>query len=75
MSDIENEGCGALAPVFDMLNHSNEPNCDWESDDGAQITIESKVKKGEELFISYGQRQRLYSFILAWVVCPVNMTV
>lgn len=63
MSDIENEGCGALAPVFDMLNHSNEPNCDWESDDGAQITIESKVKKGEELFISYGQRQRLYSFI------------
>ena len=56
MSDIENEGCGALAPVFDMLNHSNEPNCDWESDDGAQITIDDKVKKGDELFISYGQR-------------------
>lgn len=59
MSDIENEGCGALAPVFDMLNHSNEPNCDWESDDGAQIIIDSKVKKGDELFISYGQRKGL----------------
>ena len=62
MSDIENEGCGALAPVFDMLNHSNEPNCDWESDDGAQISIESKVKKGEELFISYGHRQGYIQF-------------
>ena len=57
MSDIENEGCGSLAPVFDMLNHANEPNCDWESDAGAQITIDAQVKAGDELFISYGQRK------------------
>ena len=51
MSDIENEGCGSLAPIFDMLNHSNEPNCDWESDAGAQIITDKPIKKGDELFI------------------------
>ena len=48
------EGCGALVPIFDMVNHSHDPNCDWNIDDGVEIYADEPIQKGSELFIQYG---------------------
>ena len=47
--------CGSMAPIFDMLNHAEEPNCDWSAEDGASIFAARDIEPGEELMISYGE--------------------
>merc|ERR1711990_739313 len=64
------EGCGSLVPIFDMINHSHDPNCDWNIDDGVLIYADEPIKAGSELFIQYGPQfnDRLvqyYGFSLA----------
>ena len=56
--------CIALVPVFDMLNHSNEPNAIWKIT-GKQLLVRStkKIDTSEEIFISYGQRKIEISYI------------
>ena len=44
-----------LAPIFDMLNHAEEPNCDWSAESGAKIYAARDIEPGEELMISYGE--------------------
>jgi SET domain-containing protein len=39
------------------MNHSREPNCDWNIK-GLQITAKKRIKKGEELFIDYRKEVR-----------------
>ena len=46
--------CGSLVPIFDMVNHAQYPNCDWNIDDGVQITTNMPVSAGSEFFINYG---------------------
>ena len=43
--------CGALVPLFDLLNHEEDPNCEWGADDGAKIWADRDIEVGEELFI------------------------
>ena len=43
--------CGALVPLFDLLNHEDGPNCEWSADDGAKIWAQRDIEGGEELFI------------------------
>ena len=50
----EEETCGSLVPVFDMINHHHEPNCDWNVENGVEIITQDKIEKGRELFIAYG---------------------
>ena len=60
-----NEGdCGSLVPIFDMLNHASDPNCDWDIENGVEIWAERDIEAGEELFISYGEHgnDRLVQF-------------
>ena len=61
----EDDGyCGALAPVFDMINHSSTPNCMWDYDsDSVKIITLRSVEKDEELFIDYGYRRGRNSLI------------
>ena len=37
-----------------MVNHAQYPNCDWNIDDGVQITTNMPVPAGSEFFINYG---------------------
>ena len=55
----EDDGyCGALAPVFDMINHSSTPNCIWDYDSNSvRIITLRPIEKDEELFIDYGYRK------------------
>ena len=56
--DEEDGYCGALAPVFDMINHSSAPNCMWDYDsDSVKIITLRSIEKDEELFIDYGYRR------------------
>ena len=32
--EIEDGDCGSMAPIFDMLNHAEQPNCEWSADRG-----------------------------------------
>ena len=44
-----------MAPIFDLINHNHDnPNCDWDDQNGAIITAARHIKAGEELFIDYG---------------------
>jgi len=49
------DACGAIGPVFDMLNHNWYANCEWWTDDGMLIKTNAKIEEGQELFISYGK--------------------
>lgn len=54
-----------LAPVFDMINHSNRPNCDYWYDVRTgvlKINLMRDVKPGTQLFIDYGPRPDDYLF-------------
>ena len=49
------DGCGALAPVFDLYNHNWYATVDWFTDDGGMLMkTNEKIEKGDELFNSYG---------------------
>ena len=48
-------GCGSLSPLFDMLNHQSDSNCDWNTDNGVEVTTSRRIEKGEELYIFYGK--------------------
>ena len=38
-SSHDNGKCGAIGPIFDMVNHANTgENCDWEHDTGVVIS-------------------------------------
>ena len=40
-----------MAPIFDMVNHAEEPNCDWDYDEtGVVIKAEVHCLKIIELF-------------------------
>ena len=64
------EVCGSLAPIFDMVNHSDNTNCDWEYDEtGVWIHAIKPISIYEELFINYGSEfnhdlARVYGFTL-----------
>ena len=38
---VDDETCGSMAPIFDMVNHSADPNCFWDFDSNA-VWITSK---------------------------------
>ena len=46
--------CGSLVPVFDMINHHHDPNCDWNVERGVEIISQDNIEPGDELFIAYG---------------------
>ena len=64
------ENCGCLAPVFDMVNHSDDTNSDWDYDEtGVWIHAIKPIGVYEELFINYGtdfnhDLARVYGFTL-----------
>ena len=40
----DDEICGSMAPIFDMVNHSPDPNCFWDFDaDAVWITAKHKI--------------------------------
>ena len=50
------DGCSAIAPIFDFLNHSKSPNCRWSaSAEGVKVSLKRDVAAGDELLISYGE--------------------
>ena len=54
-----------LAPFFDMINHSNQANCDYWYDarnEVLKIGLLSDVAPGKQLFIDYGPRPDDYLF-------------
>ena len=54
-----------LAPIFDMLNHSNQPNCDYWYDGhtgSLKVGLLKDVSPGKQLFIDYGPRPDDYLF-------------
>jgi len=48
-----------IVPIADMLNHGQSVNCDWKYSgvNGFTITTKRPVAAGEELLISYGNKQ------------------
>lgn len=67
---FDDEACGSMAPIFDMVNHSADPNCFWDFDsDAVWITAKQNIPMGSELFIDYGttfnnELARVYGFTL-----------
>ena len=39
--------CGSLVPVFDMINHANDPNCDWTIEGGVRIWADREIPAGQ----------------------------
>ena len=49
--------CSAMAPVIDMFNHGQKPNCRWEATGSPVSTNMIAIKDvavGEELLVDYG---------------------
>merc|ERR1712130_193897 len=47
--------CRAIAPVFDFINHSNEPNADWNlTVTGMHVYALRDIEEGEEITTNYG---------------------
>ena len=41
---VDDEICGSMAPIFDMVNHSADPNCFWDFDsDAVWITAKHNI--------------------------------
>jgi len=41
---VDDETCGSMAPIFDMVNHSADPNCFWDFDsDAVWITAKHNI--------------------------------
>ena len=36
-----------MVPVFDMINHANDPNCDWTIEGGVRIWTDRDILAGE----------------------------
>eukprot|EP00470_Lotharella_oceanica_P004354 CAMPEP_0170175232 /NCGR_PEP_ID=MMETSP0040_2-20121228/8332_1 /TAXON_ID=641309 /ORGANISM="Lotharella oceanica, Strain CCMP622" /LENGTH=366 /DNA_ID=CAMNT_0010417147 /DNA_START=197 /DNA_END=1297 /DNA_ORIENTATION=+ len=56
----------ALVPVADMLNHSNTPTVSWYYDDASKgfvMTAEKEIKKGSQVFDSYGIKSQGRFFV------------
>lgn len=54
---IDGRKAVAMVPLMDMANHSNDAKTHWGSHrTGMAITAKSSFSKGEELFISYGEK-------------------
>lgn len=48
------DSCGAIAPIFDLMNHNWYATCNWFTDDGMLIKAGGKIEAGQELLIGYG---------------------
>eukprot|EP01084_Bolivina_argentea_P013680 25657_1 len=61
-----------MIPVFDMLNHNNNPDVEWDGnnpENGFIFTAINDIKYGNEIYTSYGEKSNielllLYGFIL-----------
>lgn len=55
-----------MVPLADMLNHNRPPDAIWTYDDsiqGFKMTAARNIKKGQEIFDSYGEKSS-YEFLL-----------
>jgi len=47
--------CAAIVPIFDFINHSKNPNCDFKiSKDGLELISLKEINPEDELYINYG---------------------
>lgn len=51
----ETKECGAIAPLFDMINHGPVPNCEWATslEDGLVLRALESIDANQELLINY----------------------
>ena len=62
----------SLVPIGDLINHSNRPNCTWMYNnlyDRFEIRTLKNCKKGEEILLSYGNKEDK-SFLLFYGFNP-----